>query len=161
MWNGSFLGFLGITSKRPPCFHESRLKGCFLMRYYTINNFFLNPNHWTILDPPPRNDPIFFGRRFLKVCPLNKGYSNPFARPSYLQPKLPPVGQAQGKLRRFRGSSVNFVVFEERMEYPLGNDHVSPPSKGTFLESMMFRISVWWDMWWFFWRVSDMTLVNC
>lgn len=115
-----------------------------IFRYCTINNFFFNTNHWTILDPPLRNDPIFFGRRFLKVCPLNKGYSNPFARPSYLQPKLPPVGQAQGKLRRFRGVSVNFVGFEERMEYPLGNDHISPPIQRHFSKSMIFRLQ-WWE----------------
>lgn len=148
MWTGSFLRSFGITSKQPPSFHESRLKGWFL-DIIQSTTFFQSKslNH---IGPPPKKWPnIFLEGGFWMttcfeepICPLHKGYSNPFARPSYLQPKLPPAGQTQGKLCRFRGVSVNFVGFEERMEYPLGNDHISPPSKGTFLESMMFRISV-------------------
>ena len=46
---------------------------------------------------------------------LHKGFSNPFARPSYLQPKLPPVGQTQGKLSRFSSFFfINLVGFGQR-----------------------------------------------
>ena len=82
------------------------------------------------------------------ICPLHKGYSNPFARPSYLQPKLPPVGQAQGKLRRFRCFSQLRGLWRENGVPSRERSHI-PSIQRHFFKSMIFRISVWWDMWWF------------
>lgn len=161
MWTGSFLRSFGITSKQPPSFHESRLKGWFL-DIIQSTTFFQSKslNH---IGPPPKKWPNIFWKSVSEGQHALKNQFVPFIKDIRIRSQGQAIysqsclqwGKPKGSCA-VSGVSVNFVGFEERMEYPLGNDHISPPSKGTFL-------SRWFSGFPFggicdgsLWRVSDM-----